>query len=110
MSDAQTPDRVRLLALAELAEGEARRCDVGEHRIAVVRIGDEVRAIGDTCSHADYSLSEGELDADECTLECPKHGSAFSLVDGEPQSLPALRPVPVYPVVIEDDDVWVTLP
>ena len=58
-------------------------------------------AIGDTCTHADISLSEGEVDADECTIECWKHGSAFSLSTGEPESLPATRPVPVYPVTVE---------
>ena len=57
-----------------------------------------VYAIGDRCSHADYSLSEGDLYADELELECPKHGSTFSLTTGEPQCLPATAPVPVYAV------------
>ena len=56
--------------------------------IALVRLGDDVYAIGDRCSHQDISLSEGDVLADECTLECWKHGSAFSLETGEPTSLP----------------------
>jgi 3-phenylpropionate/trans-cinnamate dioxygenase ferredoxin subunit len=64
--------------------------------VAVVRIGDDVYAIGDTCSHADVSLSEGEVWCDEKELECWKHGSTFSLVTGEPSTLPATQPVPVY--------------
>ena len=67
----------------------ARRFDVDGHRVAVVRIGDDFYAIGDTCSHADYSLSEGDVWADEREIECPKHGSTFSLATGEPQTLPA---------------------
>jgi len=97
----------RLCGRDEIPDGEARRFDVDGHRIAVVRIGDDFRAVGDTCSHADYSLSEGFVWPDECTLECPKHGSAFSLVTGEPTTLPATQPVPVYPVTVDGDGVHV---
>jgi 3-phenylpropionate/trans-cinnamate dioxygenase ferredoxin subunit len=69
-----------------------------------------VHAIGDTCSHAEVSLAEGIVDADECALECWKHGSLFSLETGEALTLPASRPVPVYRVRIDDEDVLVTLP
>ena len=47
---------------------------------------------------------------DELTVECPKHGSTFSLLTGEPQSLPATRPVAVYEVEVVGDDVTVKLP
>ena len=46
---------------------------------------------------------------DEREIECPKHGSTFSLCTGEPQTLPATRPVPVYTVRVEGDDVYVEL-
>ena len=75
--------------------------------VAVVRIDDDVYAIGDVCSHADVSLSEGEVWCDERELECPKHGSAFSLVTGEPTTLPATQPVPVYDAVVVDGQVIV---
>ena len=101
---------VRLCAVEDLAPGTARRFDVDDHRIALVRIGDDFYAIGDRCSHADYSLAEGEVDADERTIECIKHGSTFSLADGQPQTLPATLPVPVYTVEVEGDDVCVVLP
>ena len=68
----------------------------------LIRIGDDVYAIGDECSHADYSLAEGEIDADDKTIECWKHGSAFSVETGEPTSMPAIKPVPVYTVSVED--------
>jgi 3-phenylpropionate/trans-cinnamate dioxygenase ferredoxin subunit len=97
----------RLCARDDLASGEARRFDVGGHRIALVRVDDRFFAIGDRCTHADISLSEGEVDVDECSIECWKHGSAFSLETGEPESLPATRPVPVYPVTVDGDDVLV---
>ena len=99
----------KLCPADEMKSGEARRFDVDGHRIALIRIGDDFYAIGDRCSHADYSLSEGEIYADEREIECWKHGSTFSLETGEPQSLPATQPVPTYRVRIEDGNVVVSL-
>jgi 3-phenylpropionate/trans-cinnamate dioxygenase ferredoxin subunit len=101
---------VRLCSKDAIAPGTAGRFDVGEHRIAVVRIGDNFYALGDTCSHADFSLSEGDVWEDELEIECPKHGSTFSLITGEPQTLPATQPVPVYTVQVDGDDLSVVLP
>jgi len=100
----------RLCAADELAPGEARRFEVDGHRVAVVRIGDDFYALGDRCSHADFSLSEGEVLADDLEIECWKHGSTFSLTTGEPQSLPAVKPVPVYAVRRDGDDLVLELP
>jgi 3-phenylpropionate/trans-cinnamate dioxygenase ferredoxin subunit len=100
----------RVCARDDLAPGTARCFAVDGHKIALVRIDDDFYAIGDTCSHADYSLSEGDVWADELEIECPKHGSTFSLETGEPQSLPATKPVAVYPIRVDGDDVIVTLP
>jgi 3-phenylpropionate/trans-cinnamate dioxygenase ferredoxin subunit len=102
------PD-IELCPVADLADGKARRFDGPGYRLAVVRIGDEVFAVADECSHQDYSLSEGEVDPDECTLECWKHGSTFDLRTGEPQTLPATQSVAVYPVTVRDGTVVVTL-
>ena len=79
------------------------------HTVAVARIGDDFYAIGDRCSHAEVSLSDGTLWDDECELECPKHGSAFSLRTGEPQSFPATRAVPVHTVERNGDDLFLVL-
>jgi 3-phenylpropionate/trans-cinnamate dioxygenase ferredoxin subunit len=102
-------ERVIVGKLADLAPGTAKRVDVGQHRVALIRCDDTVYAIGDTCTHADFSLSEGEVYCDEREIECWKHGSTFSLVTGEPQSLPATRAVPVYDVEIDGDDIVVTV-
>ena len=103
-------DAIRLCGRDDVASGSARRFDVDGHRIALVRIGDDFYAIGDECSHADYSLSEGDVWEDEQEIECPNHGSTFSLLTGETQTLPATKPVPVYVVQLEGDDVKVVLP
>ncbi|MGH9016605.1 MAG: non-heme iron oxygenase ferredoxin subunit [Acidimicrobiales bacterium] len=103
-------DAVRVGRLDDMASGTARRVEVGDRWVALVRIGDEVFAIGDTCSHEDYSLSEGDVLVEECEIECWKHGSTFDLRTGEPQTLPATKAVPVYTVHIVDGDVMVDLP
>jgi 3-phenylpropionate/trans-cinnamate dioxygenase ferredoxin subunit len=92
-----------------LASGEARRFDVDGNRVALVRIGDDFHAIGDRCTHADISLAEGEVDVDDCTIECWKHGSTFSLLTGEPQTMPATRSTPVHEVEFDGDDVIVVI-
>lgn len=98
-----------LCPLDQLTDGTATRFEVGKRVISAVRLGDSVYVIGDRCSHADVSLSDGDIDAEECTIECPKHGSAFSLETGEPLSLPALKAVPSYVVTIVDGQVDVDL-
>jgi 3-phenylpropionate/trans-cinnamate dioxygenase ferredoxin component len=107
MTDTTSSTRVRLCAVADVGDGEAIRCDAEGLRVALVRIGEELLAVGDRCSHANYSLAEGIVDARNRTLECPKHGSCFSLDTGEPDSMPATKPVPVYAVEIDGDDVYV---
>jgi len=106
---------VTVCSVSDVAPGSARRFDVAGARLCVVNLPgkDGARAfyvIGDECSHANYSLSEGEVWEDECEIECPKHGSMFSLETGEPRTLPATQPVPVYDVRVVGDDVIVTVP
>jgi 3-phenylpropionate/trans-cinnamate dioxygenase ferredoxin subunit len=95
--------------LDQLAPNSATRFEVEGRPVAVVRCGDDVYAIGDTCSHAEVSLSEGELWCAAKELECWKHGSTFSLLTGEPRTLPATQPVPVYVARVVDGMVEIEL-
>jgi len=96
---------MNLCSLSELEDGAARYMVVQGCPFAVVRIGDVVHVIGDTCTHADVSLAEGEVDAEQGTVECWKHGSAFDLRTGAPLTLPATRAVPVVVTNVVADDV-----
>lgn len=98
---------VTVCALDELKSGEARRVMVGKTPVAVVRIDDDVYAIGDTCSHADVSLSDGVVWCETKQIECIKHGSAFSLETGEPDTLPATQPVAVFHASVVDGQIVV---
>jgi 3-phenylpropionate/trans-cinnamate dioxygenase ferredoxin subunit len=101
---------VRVASVNDVKPGMAKRVDVDGYRLCVVRVGDDWYVLGDECSHADYSLSEGDVWEDDREIECPKHGSTFSLATGDPQTLPATQPVPTFKVRVDGDDVVVTLP
>ena len=94
-------------AFDDLADGSAARFEIAGVPVAVVRVGEAVYAIGDVCSHANVSLAGGEVWCDELELECPKHASAFSLITGQPSTLPATQPVAVYPTEVVDGRVVV---
>lgn len=99
---------VRLCGVAEVPEGEVRRFEVEARPYAVANLGEEgFRVLDAICSHAHYFLDEGELDVEEQTIECPKHGSTFDLNAGRPRTLPATQPVEVFAVKVEDDDVMI---
>jgi 3-phenylpropionate/trans-cinnamate dioxygenase ferredoxin subunit len=92
---------------SELESGTAHKVMVDGVAVAVVRIEDEVFAIADTCSHADISLSLGMVWCDTKQIECIKHGSAFNLVTGQPDTFPATQPVAVYSAKVVNDEVIV---
>jgi 3-phenylpropionate/trans-cinnamate dioxygenase ferredoxin subunit len=95
---------------SEIPEGEARRFVVDRIEVAVANVGDgEFFAVDDVCSHAEASLSEGEVDVDDETIECPRHGSVFDLRTGKPRSLPATLPVLTFPVKVEGDAIMIEL-
>ena len=97
---------VLVARLSELEVGTPRRVDVDGVPVALVLLDDgSLHAVGDTCTHADVSLSEGAVE--DCAIECWLHGSSFDLRTGRPLSLPAIRPVPVFPVTLDGDDVLV---
>ena len=74
--------------------------------VAVVRDADGGwHAISDVCSHGAVSLADGEVEG--CLVECWLHGSQFDVRTGQPVQLPAVRPVPVYPVTVDGERVLV---
>jgi 3-phenylpropionate/trans-cinnamate dioxygenase ferredoxin subunit len=98
----------RVASLSELEPESLTQVELEGTPICLARTDDgEVYAINDICSHEEYSLSAGEIW--DGSVECPIHGSRFDLRTGQPNALPAVEPVPTYPVEIEGDDVYVTV-
>ena len=91
--------------LSALTDSTPFKTEVDSVPVTLVKIGDQVHAVHDTCSHQDYSLSEGLVW--DRQIECALHGSMFDLDSGKPESLPATRPVPVFPVQVDGDQVLV---
>jgi len=102
---------VRLCGVGEVPEGETRRVELDARPYAVANLGqDGFRVVDAICSHAHYFLDEGELDVEDQTLECPKHGSTFDLNTGRARTLPATQPVEAFAVKVEGDDVMIEMP
>jgi 3-phenylpropionate/trans-cinnamate dioxygenase ferredoxin component len=98
---------VRVAALHEVPEGAAVAVEAAGRRLAVARVDGEVYAFADNCSHRDFPLSLGEVDAAARTITCEWHGAAFCLRTGTPTCLPAIHPISVYVAKVEDGAVWV---
>ena len=93
------------LALDQIAEGKPVRIEKDGKTICVARVGNEVFAVADTCTHSDASLSEGDVTGFK--IECWLHGAEFDLRTGVALTLPAVAPVDVYAVVVDGDSVTV---
>jgi 3-phenylpropionate/trans-cinnamate dioxygenase ferredoxin component len=99
------PEIIDVCSLEELPPGQMRLVEWEDLEIGVFNCDGNLYAIEDRCSHDDGPLAEGEFDAAECTVECPRHGSLFDLKTGKPLTLPAYVPVDTFPVVIEDQKI-----
>lgn len=96
------------LDVDDLAPGEVRRVIVDDLPLCVARLADgTVRAVHDACTHYKVRLSRGDLVGD--AIECPAHGSLFSMTTGEVVGLPAYEPLRTYPVTTTDDGVVVDI-
>lgn len=100
---------VKVAGLSELKKRRAMRVEVNNQPIALFIVDNEIFAIDDTCSHEETSLAGGYVDEESKTIECPLHGSKFSLPDGRVLSLPAVAPVKTYPVTINSNAIYIDI-
>ncbi|GAA5527672.1 non-heme iron oxygenase ferredoxin subunit [Herpetosiphon gulosus] len=91
--------------LQDLVETSAIQIDFAGEQVGIFRCGTQYFATSNICTHAYAELHEGELDVDDCTIECPLHGARFDLASGRPRSLPATEPLKVYNLKIEGDQI-----
>ncbi|MEI7539860.1 MAG: non-heme iron oxygenase ferredoxin subunit [Actinomycetes bacterium] len=95
------------LTLDQLTPGKPMRIEKDGKSICVTKIGDEVFAIDDTCSHSDASLSEGDIT--DFKIECWLHGAEFDLRTGQALTLPAVQALETYAVKIDGNSVTVEI-
>lgn len=99
---------VKVAGLADMEEGRGVKICHQGRVVAVFLTEGELHAVDDRCTHAEASLSEGDVFDTE--VECPLHGAIFDLVTGEALTLPATRPVATYPTRVEGGTVLVQVP
>jgi nitrite reductase/ring-hydroxylating ferredoxin subunit len=90
-----------------LAPGQVKVVQQGRTRLAVCNVANTFYAIDDVCTHDGGPLDQGELDG--CEIECPRHGARFDVRDGRVTCLPAITPVRVYPVKVENGEIQVQI-
>jgi 3-phenylpropionate/trans-cinnamate dioxygenase ferredoxin subunit len=93
----------------DVAPGTALRVFVEDTPIAIFNVDGEYYAIGDTCTHEEFSLADGEL-VDDFTVECALHGAQFDIRTGRALTLPATGSAGSYPVWVEDGELKVEVP
>ncbi len=98
---------VRVASVEDVPPGSSLCVEVGDEPVALFNCDGEIFAIGDTCTHAESSLSEGEL-LDGCIVECAMHGAQFDVRTGKVLCLPATIDAATYAVRIEGDAVMVS--
>jgi nitrite reductase/ring-hydroxylating ferredoxin subunit len=92
---------------ADIGESELAGFQIGGERVAIANVGGAFHAFGNTCTHLQCSLAQGELEGTVVT--CPCHGSQFDVTTGEVLRGPAQQPVRSYPVRVEDDALQVEI-
>ena len=93
--------------VSELPPGSMKLVEWEDLEIGVFNCNGQIYAIEDRCSHDNGPLVEGTLDQENCTVECPRHGSEFDLRTGKPVTLPAYVPVDTFPVIVDGDTIKV---
>jgi 3-phenylpropionate/trans-cinnamate dioxygenase ferredoxin subunit len=98
---------VKLATRGEIPENSARSYEHDGERVAIYNCGGSYYATDAICTHSYADLTEGYVDPDDCSIECPLHGARFSIETGAVLALPAYGPLKVYPVQLEGDDILV---
>jgi 3-phenylpropionate/trans-cinnamate dioxygenase ferredoxin subunit len=100
-------DKIKTLKTSDLSLNSSKVINLGGKQIALFNYEGEYYALDDMCSHAEASLSEG--DVYDCKVECPLHGAEFDLKTGDAVTLPATKPVNKYKVNVEDDYIFLEM-
>jgi len=102
------PELMKVAEVGEVAPGERKFLTIDGELAALFNVDGEYYAIADVCTHDDGPVAEGALD--EYEIECPRHGARFDIRDGSVRSFPAIVPIPVYEVRVQEDGIYVVRP
>jgi nitrite reductase/ring-hydroxylating ferredoxin subunit len=102
------PELVPVGKGADFKPGVIHAFEINGQSVAVANCGGTIRAFAGRCTHLDVPLVDGFVNSEY--VYCPMHDSCFDLQTGEVMSGPAANPLPIYSVLLEDDEVLVALP
>jgi 3-phenylpropionate/trans-cinnamate dioxygenase ferredoxin subunit len=97
--------RERVAAASDVPDGEVRVVECAERSLALSNVDGELYAIDNICTHDGGPLGEGRLRRGR--ILCPRHGAAFDAKTGKVLTLPAVKSVNAYRVIVDGDDVYV---
>lgn len=98
---------VKVARVMDIAPGKCKSFVVGDDEIVIARTENGFHAFKDECTHDGAPFDEDQLDGRQIT--CPRHGATFDIVTGKVTGPPALVPLEMYDVKIENDDLLVNL-
>jgi nitrite reductase/ring-hydroxylating ferredoxin subunit/uncharacterized membrane protein len=98
-------DFVPVLAEGELAEGEMKRVDVEGEPVLLAKRDGRIHAMSNVCPHMGGPLNEGRFEGE--AVQCPWHGSRFSIEDGRVLDGPAVHPAPRLEVRVQGGQIEV---
>jgi len=104
--DLEGPDFEKGCKIDQVADGEMLLGHAFDEQVLVARRGDELFAIGATCTHYGGPLAKGLLV--DCTVHCPWHHARFDLRTGEAIAAPALNNVACYKIDKREAQFFVT--
>lgn len=107
--DGAITDWITVGSASDVPPGHAARIEIDERPVAIFNVDGTFYCLDDTCSHAEASLSDGDLDFERCAIECPLHGSAFDLRTGAVLTLPATEPVASHDIDVADGEIRIRL-
>lgn len=99
---------VPVAKVSEVPDPGKTLVEVGERLVVLIHAARHWYALDDICTHDGGPLSEGPLDAEYGTIECPRHGAKFNVKTGA-ATMPATRPTRTHEVKVEGDEVFVRL-
>ena len=94
---------------SEVADPGSLLVEVLDRLVVLIHAAGHWYALDDVCTHDSGPLSDGELDADEGSIACPRHGAKFDIKSGQALTMPATKPTASHEIKVEGEQVFVRL-
>lgn len=104
-SDPAAGSFVRVASESDVPPNTLLSVELGDIKVCLANADGRIYAFKDNCTHRDFPLSAGTLEEGE--VECTWHGAKFDVTSGRATRLPAVKPVQMFEVRIENGDILI---